>query len=99
MHYLLFYEKAPDYAERQKPFAAAHLDYMELLSAKGDLLLGGSLENPTDGSALLVFKASDAATVEAIAKEDPYVKGGIISRWWVRKWDVVVGSELAADQP
>jgi len=60
--------------------------------AEADLIFGGSLENPTDGSALLLFQANSAAAVEAFAENDPYVKHGIVVNWRVRKWDVVVGS-------
>jgi len=93
MRYLLFYEKTPGYAERQKPFAAQHLDYFNQRATQGDMLLGGSLEDPLDGSALILFEADSAAVVEAFANGDPYVKHGIVSKWWVRKWDVVVGSK------
>lgn len=94
MYYLLFYEKGPGYAERQKPHQDAHLAYLENLAARGTLLLAGSLEDPFDGSALLVFKAESADEIAAIAEGDPFVKHGIISKWQVRKWDVVLGSAL-----
>jgi len=94
MRYLLFYEKVPDYAERQKPWHSLHLDYFEKRAAQGDMILGGSLEGGADGAAVILFKADTAAVVEAFAEEDPYVKHGIVTKWWVRKWDVVVGSAL-----
>ncbi|MEO6847933.1 MAG: YciI family protein [Chthoniobacterales bacterium] len=95
MHYLLFYEKAPDYAERQKPWQAAHLDYLQKLAGQGSLILGGSLENPNDGSAILLFDAPSLDIVESHAKNDPYVTHGIIAKWHVRKWDTVVGSDIS----
>jgi len=94
MRFLLFYEKAPGYAERQKPFAEQHRAYFEERARKGDMVLGGSLEDPLDGSALILFEAVSAAVVESFAKNDPYVQNGIVNKWWVRKWDVVVGSKL-----
>ena len=94
MRYLLFYEKIEDYAERQKPHAEAHRDYFEKRAAQGDMLLGGSLEDPVDGSAVILFEAESASVVEAFAKTDPYVIHGIVNKWSVRKWDVVVGSML-----
>ena len=96
MHYLLFYEKAPDFEDRQKPLSVAHRDYLQTFATRGDLILGGSLENPTDGSAVLLFKADSAAAVEAVAQGDPYVKGGIVIKWSVRPWDLVIGSGLNA---
>jgi len=96
MRFLLFYEKAPGYAERQKTFAEQHRAYFEERARKGDMVLGGSLEDPLDGSALILFETDSAEVVEAFAKMDPYVRNGIIKKWWVRKWDVVVGSELSS---
>lgn len=94
MHYLLFYEKAPGYAERQKPFAAAHRDYLQEAVRRGELVLAGSLYDPDDGAALLLFRADSPVPVEAVAQGDPYVVHGIISRWWVRKWDIVLGTDV-----
>ncbi|MEO6052744.1 MAG: YciI family protein [Chthoniobacterales bacterium] len=94
MHYLLFYEKVADYAERQKPLQSAHRDYLQKLTTQGVLILGGSLENPNDGSAILLFDTPSSDHVESFAKNDPYVSQGIIAKWHVRKWDTVVGSGI-----
>lgn len=94
MHYLLFYEKAEGYGEKQKPFVEAHRAYLEGLAAGGHLILGGSMEDPVDGSAILLFEAESAAVVEGFAEGDPYVENGIAVRWWVRKWDTVIGAYL-----
>jgi uncharacterized protein YciI len=94
MYYLLFYEKAPDYPERQKAHAEAHLAYLTQCTASGVLLLGGSLEDPVDGAALLLCRADSPEAVDALAEGDPYVKEGVVTNWWVRKWDLVVGKSL-----
>ncbi len=91
MHYLLFYEKTPDHAAREKPLAAAHRQHLEAAVHHGELLLGGSLEQPTDGAAVLLFDAESPAVAEAFAKADPYVIDGLVCRWHVRTWDTVVG--------
>lgn len=97
MHYLLFYEKAPDYAERQAPLTAAHLAYLQVAVGRGKLLLGGSLADPVDGSAVQLLKEDSLAAVEAFAAADPYVVGGVVCRWRARAWQTVVGqaAELA----
>jgi len=33
------------------------------------------------------------------AKGDPYVTQGIVNKWWVRKWDTVVGKDAANPLP
>src|SRR5262245_2852875 len=90
MHYLLFYQAGDDYAERRKPFRAAHLQYAREAVARGELLLGGALANPVDG-AVLLFRSTTAAIVEEFAKNDPYVVNGIVASWHVREWTTVVG--------
>lgn len=92
MHYLLFYEKASGYAERQAPLVTIHLEHVENAARSGELVLAGSLNDPDDGAAILLFHTDSREFVEKFAATDPYVTGGIISRWWIRTWDVVAGS-------
>jgi uncharacterized protein len=94
VHYLLFYEKTSDHAAREGPLASAHRAHLERAVQRGELLLGGSLENPVDGSALLLFQADSPATAEEFAKADPYVLDGLVNRWLVRRWHTVVGTDL-----
>ena len=96
MHYLLFYEAGPDYAERRAPFRAAHLEYARKAVARGDLILGGAFANPIDGAALL-FRGASSAIAEGFAASDPYVVNGIVKKWYVREWTTVVGD--LAEQP
>lgn len=96
MHYLLFYDGAPDYAERRLPYRAEHLAYARAAVARGELVLGGALANPIDG-AVLLFKAESPAVVEAFAAADPYVRNGVVARWRVREWTTVVGEGAAVN--
>jgi uncharacterized protein YciI len=90
-HYLLSYEKGAGWAERQAPLAAGHLAHLKAAVERGELLVGGNLLDPSDGGALLLFRADSEAPVEAFAAADPYVTGGVVSRWTVRGWDTVIG--------
>ena len=90
MHYVLFYEAGPDYEERRKPFRAEHLHHARAAVARGELVLGGALGNPTDG-ALLLFRGDSPSTAEQFAKIDPYVVNGVVKKWYVREWITVVG--------
>jgi uncharacterized protein YciI len=99
MHYLLFYEKVADHAEREKPLQAAHRAHV-LAAARGDeLVLAGSLADPADGSAVLLFRSESPATAEAFAATDPYVVHGVVRSWRVRAWQTVVGREAAMPLP
>ncbi len=92
MHYLLFYDGTPDYAERRTPFRGAHLDYARQAVARGELILGGAFANPVDG-AVLLFRGVSPAAAEAFASSDPYVTNGVVTRWRVREWTTVVGAD------
>jgi uncharacterized protein len=92
MHYLLFYEKAADHAQREPPLQAAHRDHVRAAVQRGELVLGGPLLEPADGANVLLFRADSAATVERFAQADPYVSGGVVTRWHIRPWQTVVGA-------
>ena len=97
MHYLLFYEKTPDHAAREKPLATAHRRHLDAAAGRGELFLAGSLDQPSDGAAILLFESDSPASAEEFARADPYVIDGLVNRWHVRKWDTVVGRLLTAD--
>jgi len=62
------------------------------------LILAGALSDPTD-RALLVFRAAERSVAEEFARNDPYVTSGLVTRWEVRPWVVVVGNELSEAVP
>src|SRR5262245_26538148 len=99
MHYLLFYEKAPDYAEREGPLRAAHRTHVRAAVSRGWLVLGGPLADPLDGANVLLFRGDSAAVADAFAAADPYVLAGIVTRWRVRAWQTVVGEGAALPLP
>ena len=94
MHYLLFYTVAGDYLARRAAFRKAHLEHAWTAAEKGDLVLGGALANPPD-AAILLFKGDSPAAAEAFAREDPYVRNGVVVSWRVREWTTVAGREAA----
>jgi uncharacterized protein YciI len=89
-HYLLFYQTTADYLERRQPHRATHLQLAREAHQRGELLLAGAYAEPADG-ALLVFTGEDPGVAEDFARADPYVANGLIRKWWVREWTVVVG--------
>ena len=95
-HYLLRYSVAADYLERRAAFRAAHLDHARAAVARGELLLGGAIEDLGEG-ALLLFAADGPEVVERFAGDDPYVRSGLVSSWRVDRWVTVVG-EAAAEK-
>jgi uncharacterized protein YciI len=90
MHYLLFYDLAPNYLERRGEFRTEHLTLAWQAAARGELILGGALNDPVDG-AVLLFQGDSPAVVERFVSADPYVRNGLIKSWRVRLWTTVVG--------
>lgn len=92
-YYALFYsELVPDYVARRGIYREAHLGLAREAHARGELLLAGALTDPVDG-ALLIFRVNDAKVVEEFVRKDPYVLNGLVKRWEIRAWNVVVGNQ------
>ncbi|MCP9234569.1 YciI-like protein [Lewinella sp. JB7] len=87
-YYILFYEAADGYVERRQPYRDTHLNMARRAREEGSLILAGAYE-PADGAAL-VFRGESAEVAESFARQDPYVQNGLVTRWWVKQWDVVV---------
>jgi uncharacterized protein YciI len=92
MYYILFYKTVENYVERRKPFREEHLQLAMEAYHNGAIVMAGALADPAD-EAVLVFKGNSPAVAEAFARNDPYVKNGLIIEWTVRPWTVVIGGE------
>lgn len=89
--YILKYKPIPTYLEERGKYRDEHLKLATAASENGSLVLGGALEDPAD-EAFLIFKGTSEEIAKTFAKNDPYVKNGLIEKWEVRKWKVVIGS-------
>lgn len=94
MHFILFYDVVDNFVERRTPFRGAHLGAVRGAFDRGDLILAGALAEPADG-AVLVFRGTSAETAEGFARNDPYVKNGLVTSWRVRKWMTVIGDNAS----
>jgi uncharacterized protein YciI len=90
MYYALFYETVDGYVERRAPLRDEHLALARAAHARGELVMGGAFADPAD-AALLVFQGDGPEVAERFAKADPYVRNGLIRKWRVRPWTVVIG--------
>jgi uncharacterized protein len=88
------YDVAPDYLERRGEFRGAHLALGWAAVGRGEMVLGGALNDPTDG-AVLLFKGDSPAVAEAFAAADPYVLNGLVKEWRVRPWATVIGADAS----
>ena len=91
-YFALFYHVVDDFLTRRSEHRAEHLGLAREAHARGELVLAGALHDPPD-QALLVFRAPDRTAAENFARSDPYVTSGLVRRWEVRPWAVVIGDE------
>jgi len=96
-YFALVYEVVDDFVHKRTPFRPAHLKEVREAQARGELVMAGALGEPA--GALLIFRAADKSTVEAFAAADPYVNEGLVTRWTVRPWTVVVGQDPSETPP
>ncbi len=94
-YYALIYETVDDYVARRAEFREMHLRMAREVRERGDLVLAGAFDDPVD-RALLIFRVDNKSKVEEFARKDPYVVNGLVKRWEVRPWKVVVGQEQRA---
>jgi uncharacterized protein YciI len=92
MYYLLIYETVANYVEKRAPYRTEHLELAQEARNSGALVLAGALSDPADG-AVLVFKGSGPEVAEDFARNDPFVINGLITKWTVRAWAVVIGND------
>ena len=91
-YYALFYDElVDDFVNRRAAFREEHLRLARESFDRAEIQLAGALADPADG-ALLIFLADNAGVAEEFARNDPYVKNGLVKKWHVRRWTVVVGN-------
>jgi uncharacterized protein YciI len=96
-YFALIYDVVEDFVDKRTPFRPAHLKEVRESHGRGELIMAGALADPA--GALLVFRAQDKSIAERFAKNDPYVKEGLVKNWKVRPWTVVVGQDPSETPP
>jgi uncharacterized protein len=89
-YFALFYDVVDDFVARRAPFRVEHLRLAGEAHDRGDIVLAGALVEPAD-TALIIFPCADKCLAEEFARRDPYVVNGLVKKWTVRPWTVVVG--------
>ena len=93
-YYALFYEVVDNFIDRRVPFRQEHLRLANEALERGEIVFAGALAEPA--GALIVFHVDNKTKVESFARNDPYVQNGLVKKWEVRPWNVVVGNEPPA---
>ncbi len=91
-YYLLIYHVVDDYVAQRVPYRDDHLRRVQEAYGRGELIMAGALADPAD-QAILVFRVPDKTPIEKFIRDDPYVQHGLITKWVIRPWTVVIGNE------
>jgi uncharacterized protein YciI len=91
-HYVLLYDYVEDVLEKRHPYREAHLNLLKGLHEEGRLAMAGAWNDPVDG-AVLIFVGDDDSVVRDFVEKDPYVANGLVTKWWLREWNVVIGGD------
>ena len=89
MYYLLIYELVDNYITVRQTFRALHFEHVKTAQARGEFILGGAFD-PAEEAGLL-FKVADKSTIEKFAETDPYVINGVVKKWHIKQWNIVIG--------
>jgi uncharacterized protein YciI len=89
-YFALIYELVDDYLPRRAALRQEHLGLAAAAHERGEIVLAGALADPAD-RALLIFRSADRNVAESFARKDPYVLNGLVKKWEVRPWTVVIG--------
>jgi uncharacterized protein len=88
VHQILFYEYVEDVAERRGPYRQAHLERIRAEKEAARIVMAGAVGDPPHG-AVIAFADVQPDTIEAFARDDPYVQGGLVTEWRIEPWNVV----------
>lgn len=91
-YYALIYHLIDDYLPQRESYRPQHLKLAQEAHARSDLVLAGALGDPPD-RALLIFRGPDPSVAHSFAENDPYVQNGLVRRWEVQPWAVVIGDD------
>ncbi len=89
-HWLLIYDLADDYLERREQLRPEHLALARKARDLGELVMAGALVDPYD-MAVFVWRVETNEPIDRFVAHDPYVREGLVKRFRIRRWNVVIG--------
>ena len=92
LKHLLFYEYVDDILEKRNQYRAEHFALALEAVDKGIIEQAGAYQNPTDGATFL-FNNCQSSDIEAFVQSDPYYKNGLVTKYSIKEWTVVVAAE------
>jgi len=88
--YVLKYEYVENIAEKRTPYREAHTAYVTKQVNNGNIILAGTIDQPPT-AALTILRNLTEKEIEQIAKQDPYVINGLVTKYSIKPFLAVVG--------
>jgi uncharacterized protein len=97
-YFALLYDVVDDFVVRRTPVRTEHLRPAVEAHNRGDIVLAGALGESAD-TALIIFHCTEKSIAEDFARRDPCVVNGLVKKWRVHPWTVVVGNTSETSSP
>ena len=88
--FVLQYHYVDNMLQKRDPFRAGHLAHADHHIEQGYLMAGGGFL-PDIKRGMLLFRCDNREIVENFAKNDPFVKGGLVTNFEIHDWGILVG--------
>ena len=90
-YFLLTLDYVEGMVEKRGPYREEHLDGAKKAADEGYCVMAGALLEPVD-TGVFVFKNTTKEKIEAFVQNDAYYKAGLVPKYSIRPWMVVVGN-------
>lgn len=85
--YVMLYESTPESRANIHAHFAAHNERLFEFNRRGKLLMAGPIM--ATGGAIGIFTTRESA--EEFVADDPFIKGGVVTKWSIQEWTDVLG--------
>jgi len=94
--YMLQYEYVENMLEKRAPFRAEHLALFGQQVQKGNVVLGGMLDYPPTGAAV-IFRHLTSNDIEQFIQQEPYVINKLVTKYSIKPYIATSGDDLLKD--
>ncbi|WP_164704397.1 YciI family protein [Blastococcus litoris] len=88
MKTVMTYRAVEDFLPLAQQHGPAHVARLQEFSARGELLMVGTFDEPMNGDAMGIFTTREAA--EEFIAGDPFVVNGVVASWTLRPWNEIL---------
>lgn len=92
--FVILYNFGENFVDRRKPYRQPHLGHISSFEASGKIAAGGALE-PSARMGIILFRGTRNEAVKYV-ESDPYILAGVVERYTISEWSLVVGDALSA---